>query len=76
MGRIKKVTWLLSRLFCSLNNLSELRILTTFYFAKNDHQWVIFISLKTIKAAAGLGFVAGPPAGGLLSSVSLALGFR
>ena len=37
--------------FCFVNNLSELRILTTFYFAKNDHQWVIFIFQKTIKPA-------------------------
>ena len=34
--------------FCFLNNLSELRILTTFYSAKNDHRWVTFIFLKTI----------------------------
>ena len=34
--------------FCFLKNLSELRILTTFYPAKNDHQWVNFISPKTI----------------------------
>ena len=32
-------------LFCFLNNLSELRILTTFYFDKDDHQLVY---LKTI----------------------------
>ena len=37
--------------FCFLNNLSELRILTTFYLTKTDHRWVIFISLKTIKPA-------------------------
>ena len=29
--------------------LSEVRTLTTFYLAKNDHRWVIFVSLKTIK---------------------------
>ena len=34
-----------------MNNLSELRILTTFYTAKNDHRWVIFTFLKTIKPA-------------------------
>ena len=34
---------------CFLNNLSELQILTTLYLAKNDHQWVTLISLKTIK---------------------------
>ena len=38
----------LRRLFCFLNNLSELRILTTFYLAKNDHQWVNFISLEVV----------------------------
>ena len=31
-------------LFCFLNNFRELRILTTLYLAKNDHQWVTFIS--------------------------------
>ena len=35
--------------FCFLKKLSEVRKLTTFYFAKNDHRWVTFISLKTIK---------------------------
>ena len=35
--------------FCFLKNLSEVRMLTTFYLAKNDHRWVAFISLKTIK---------------------------
>ena len=34
--------------FCFLEKLSEVRTLTTFYFAKNDHRWVTFISLKTI----------------------------
>ena len=34
--------------FCFLNYLSELRILTTFYLTKTDHQWVNFVSLKTI----------------------------
>ena len=35
-------------LFCLLNNLSELRILTPFYLVKNDYQWVNCIFLKTI----------------------------
>ena len=39
--------------FCFLNNLSELRILTTFYFAKHDHRWVNFITLKTIADTRG-----------------------
>ena len=34
--------------FCFLDNLSEVRMLTTFYFAKNDRRWVTFICLKTI----------------------------
>ena len=34
--------------FCFLNKLSELRMLTTFYSAKNDNRWVNYISLKTI----------------------------
>ena len=38
-------------LFCFLK--SELRILTTFYLAKNDHRWVMFISLKTIESDSG-----------------------
>ena len=38
-------------LFCFLKTLSEVRMLTTFYLAKNDHRWVTFISLNTIKAA-------------------------
>ena len=29
-------------------HLSEVRKLTTFHLAKNDHRWVTFISLKTI----------------------------
>ena len=33
--------------FCFLKNLSGERMLTTFYLAKNDHRWVIVISLKT-----------------------------
>ena len=33
-------------IFCFLNNLSGLRIVTTFYLAKNDHQWVSFIYLE------------------------------
>ena len=37
---------LLAALFCFLKNLSEVRMLTTFYLAKNDHQWVSFISLE------------------------------
>ena len=32
--------------FCFLNKLSELRVLTTFSLAKNDNQWVDFISLR------------------------------
>ena len=32
---------------CFLKKLSEVRKLTTLYFAKNDHRWVIFICLKT-----------------------------
>ena len=40
-------------LFCFLNNLSELRILITFHYAKNDHRWVTKISLKTITAPSG-----------------------
>ena len=35
-------------LFCFLKNLSEVRMLTTFYSAKNDHRWVTCIPLKTI----------------------------
>jgi hypothetical protein len=38
----------LQRLFCFLNNLSELRILTTFYFAKKDHQRVTFIASRLL----------------------------
>jgi hypothetical protein len=30
-----------------LTNLSELRILTTFYFTKTDHQWFNFIISKS-----------------------------
>ena len=37
-------------LFCFLKKLSGVRKLTTFYFAKNDHRWVTFISLKTINS--------------------------
>ena len=33
---------------CFLKKLSGMRTLTTFYLSKNDHRWVIFISLKTI----------------------------
>ena len=33
---------------CFLKKLSGVRMLTTFYLAKNDHRWVTFISLKTI----------------------------
>ena len=40
-------------LLCFLTNLSEVRMLTTFYLAKTDRRWVTFISLKTIE---------GPPA--------------
>ena len=36
--------------FCFLKKLSEVRMLTTFYFGKDDHRWVTFISLKTINA--------------------------
>ena len=39
---------------CFLKNLSELRMLTTFYVAKNDHQWVDFVSKNTCSAAAAL----------------------
>ena len=35
-----------THLFCFLNNLSGVRMLTTFYLTKNDHRWVILISLK------------------------------
>ena len=28
--------------FCFLKNLSEVRMLTTFYHTKNDHRWVTF----------------------------------
>ena len=42
---------LTAELSCFLNNLSELRNLTTFYLAKNDHRWVIFmISFISLKA--------------------------
>ena len=34
--------------FCFLKILSGVRMLTTFYLAKNDHRWVTFIFLKTI----------------------------
>ena len=37
-----------SESFLLFEKLSEVRKLTTFYLAKNDHQWVTFISLKTI----------------------------
>ena len=37
--------------FCFLKNLSGVRMLTTFYLAKNDHRWVIFISLKATFAS-------------------------
>ena len=45
--------WLLLRNFCFLKKLIEVRMLTTFYIAKNDHRWVTFISLKTITLANG-----------------------
>ena len=32
------------RTSCFLENLSGVRMLTTFYLAKNDHRWVIFTS--------------------------------
>ena len=35
---------------CFSKKLSGVRMLTTFYLAKNDHRWVTFISLKTIDA--------------------------
>ena len=34
--------------FLLFETLSEVRKLTTFYLAKNDHRWVTFISLKTM----------------------------
>ena len=37
--------------FCFLNNLCELQILTTFIALKNGHQWVHYISVKTITPA-------------------------
>ena len=40
--------------FCFLKKLSGVRKLTTFYFAKNDHRWVTFISLKTINGATSI----------------------
>ena len=55
---------------CFLNNLSELRILTTFYFAKNDHQWVNFIFLKTITLSPA-GNCDHPASGGRAPSESL-----
>ena len=33
-----------------LKKLSDVRKLTTFYLAENDHRWVTFISLKTINS--------------------------
>ena len=35
--------------FLLFENLSEVGMLTTFYLTKNDHRWVIFVSLKTIR---------------------------
>ena len=34
-------------LFLLFEKLSEVRMLTTFYLAKNDHRWVTFLFLKT-----------------------------
>jgi len=33
--------------FCFLKNLSGVRVLTTFYFSKNDHRWVKFYLFKS-----------------------------
>ena len=44
-------SWRSGKVFCFLKKLSEVRMLTTLYLAKNDHQWGIFISLKMIKPA-------------------------
>ena len=41
-------------LFCFLKKLSEVRMLTTFCLAKNDHRWVTFISFKNDKKPSGL----------------------
>ena len=37
--------------FCFLKRFSEVRKLTTFSLAKNDHRWVTFIFRKTINAS-------------------------
>ena len=36
-------------LFCLLNDLSELGILTTFYLAKNGHRWVTCIARGPVR---------------------------
>ena len=46
---------LLQRRLCFLSNLSEVRMLTTLYLTKNDHQWV------TRSAASGLKRTLGVP---------------
>ena len=41
-------------IFCFLKILSEVRILTTFYLAKNDHRWVTFIMLAVSDSSLGV----------------------
>jgi hypothetical protein len=40
-------------LFLLFEKLSGVRTLATFYLAKNDHRWVTFVPLKTIKPEQG-----------------------
>ena len=46
----KQVRSRLQFVFCFLEKMSDVRKLTTFYLAKDDHRWVTFISLKTINS--------------------------
>ena len=53
LNAVVKKRWeeIISRTFLLFEKFSGVRILTTFYTAKNDHQWVILIFLRTIKPA-------------------------
>ena len=50
-----RVAGVVGAFFCFLKKLSEMRMLTTFYVAKNDHRRVTFICLKTIKLRSACG---------------------
>ena len=53
------------RNFAFFEKLIGVRIVTTFYFAKNDHRWVAFIPLKTI------GLLLTPPRGRVQDPISV-----